>query len=99
MLGTLGPAMGTAAEQTAFLASTNDLLVKAAGASTLDVDKLGSAMLAAGGQAKAAGVGTEDFITTMGLISPSFDSAATAGTSYKNFLARISPPPSLLLAR
>ena len=90
-LGTFVPITASAAEQTAFLASSQDLLVKAAGASTLDVDKLGAAMLAAGGQARASGVDYQDFVSTMGLISPSFDSAATAGTSYKNFLARLQP--------
>lgn len=91
MLGTFGPTMGTAAEQTAFLANAQDLMVKAAGASTLDVAKLGDAMLAAGGQASAAGVDYQDFVTTMGLISPSFGSAAEAGTSYKNMLVRLQP--------
>jgi TP901 family phage tail tape measure protein len=90
-LGTFVPITATAAEQTQFLADSQNLLVKAAGASTLDVDKLGAAMLAAGGQAKASGVDYQDFVTTMGMISPSFDSAATAGTSYKNFLARLQP--------
>jgi TP901 family phage tail tape measure protein len=90
-LGTFVPITASAAEQTQFLATSQDLLVKAAGASTLDVDALGAAMLGAGGQAKAAGVDYKDFVTTMGMISPSFDSAATAGTSYKNFLARLQP--------
>ena len=70
------------------------MLVKAAGASTLDVDKLCDAMLGAGGAAKATGVGYQDFVTTMGLISPGFQSAATAGTSYKNFLTRLIPQTS-----
>lgn len=90
-LGTFTDATATAEEQTAFLAKAQNLLVKAAGASTLDVDSLGDAMLLAGGQAKAAGVDYEDFVTTMGLISPAFGSAAEAGTSYKNFLTRLIP--------
>lgn len=90
-LGTFVPITASAAEQTKFLAEAQDLLVKAAGASTLDVDKLGAAMLGAGGQAKAMGVEYQDFVTTMGLISPSFSSAETAGTSYKNFLIRLIP--------
>ena len=90
-LGTFVPITASAAEQTQFLADSQDLLVKAAGASTLDVDKLGAAMLSAGGTAQAAGVDYQDFVTTMGMISPSFDSAATAGTSYKNFLTRLQP--------
>ena len=93
-LGTFVPITASAADQTKFLADSQDLLVKAAGASTLDVDKLGDAMLGAGGAAKASGVGYQDFVTTMGLISPSFQSAATAGTSYKNFLTRLIPQTS-----
>lgn len=90
-LGTFVSSTASAEEQTAFLAKAQNLLVKAAGASTLDVGTLGSAMLQAGGQAKAAGVDYEDFVTTMGLISPAFGSAAEAGTSYKNFLTRLIP--------
>lgn len=90
-LGTFGDANMTAAEQVAFLQQSQDLMVKAAGASTLNVAALGDATLAAGGQAKAAGVDYGDFVTTMGLISPAFGSAAEAGTSYKNFLLRLQP--------
>jgi TP901 family phage tail tape measure protein len=90
-LGTFVPITASAAEQTRFLAEAQDLMVKAAGASTLDVDKLGAAMLGAGGQAKAMNLDYKDFVTTMGLISPSFSSAETAGTSYKNFLVRLIP--------
>jgi TP901 family phage tail tape measure protein len=90
-LGTFVPIGASVEEQTRFMADAQNLLVKAAGASTLDVDKLGDAMLAAGGQARAAGLEYEDFVTTMGLISPSFGSAAEAGTSFKNFLTRLNP--------
>lgn len=90
-LGTFVPMTASAAEQTEFLAKAQDLLVKAAGASTLNVDKLGDAMLAAGGQARATGLDYQDFVTTMGLISPAFGSAAEAGTSFKNFLVRLQP--------
>lgn len=81
----------TAKEKTDFLAKSQNLLVKAAGASTLNVDNLGAATLVAAGQAGAAGVDYEDFVTTLGLISPAFNSAAEAGTSYKNFLVRLIP--------
>lgn len=91
MLGTFTPVTASAAEQTKFMADAQNLLVKAAGASTLDVDQLGDAMLQAGGQAKAAGVDYKDFVTAMGMISPSFGSAAEAGTSFKNFLMRLQP--------
>lgn len=91
MLGTFVPITASAAEKTEFLASSQDLLVKAANASTLNVDALSDAMLAAGGQANAAGLDYEDFVTTMGLISPAFGSAAEAGTSFKNMLVRLQP--------
>lgn len=90
-LATFGDTNATAAEQTAFLADAQNLLVKAANASTVDVAKLGDAMLAAGGQARAAGLTYEDFVTTMGAISGGFGSAAEAGTSFKNLLVRLQP--------
>lgn len=90
-LGTFVPIGASVTEQTEFMANAQNLLVKAAGASTLNVDALGDAMLAAGGQARAAGLDYEEFVTTMGLISPSFGSAAEAGTSFKNFLTRLNP--------
>jgi hypothetical protein len=91
MLGTFTSITDDAATKTAFLAESQDLLVKAAGASTLNVEQLGDAMLEAGGQAKAVGLDYVDFVTTMGLISPAFKSAATAGTSFKNMLVRLQP--------
>jgi hypothetical protein len=91
MLGTFTSITDDAAIKTAFLAESQDLLVKAAGASTLNVEQLGDAMLEAGGQAKAVGLDYNEFVTTMGLISPAFKSAATAGTSFKNMLVRLQP--------
>jgi phage-related protein len=90
-LGTFVPLGASVEEQTKFMAEAQDLLVKAAGASTLNVDKLGDAMLQAGGAAKATGVDYKDFVTTMGLISPSFGSAAEAGTQFKNFVSLLVP--------
>lgn len=90
-LSTFGPVAGTAAEQTAFMAHANDLLVRAAGASTLNVDELGDALLASAGQARAAGLDYDDFVTGVTLISPAFGSVAEAGTSFKNFLVRLQP--------
>lgn len=91
MLGTFTSVTDSAATKTAFMAESQNLMTKAANASTLDVASLGDAMLQAGGQAKAIGLDYEDFVTTMGLISPSFGSAAEAGTSFKNFLTRLQP--------
>lgn len=90
-LGTFVPVGASVEAQTRFMAESQELLVKAANASTLNVDALGDAMLQAGGQAQAAGLEYDDFVTTMGLISPAFGSAAEAGTSFKNFLVRLQP--------
>jgi len=90
-LGTFVPVGASVEEQTRFMAESQELLVKAANASTLDVEALGDAMLQAGGQAQAAGLDYDDFVTTMGLISPAFGSASEAGTSFKNFLVRLQP--------
>jgi TP901 family phage tail tape measure protein len=91
MLGTFTNVTDDAATKTAFMAESQNLLVKAANASTLDVASLGDAMLQAGGQAKTMGLSYEDFVTSMGLISPAFGSASEAGTSFKNFLVRLQP--------
>jgi phage-related protein len=90
-LGTFVSMTASAAEKSAFMAESQELLVKAANASTLNVKELGDAMLAAGGQVKAIGMDYQDFVTTMGLISPAFGSASEAGTSFKNFLSRLAP--------
>jgi phage-related protein len=81
----------TAAEKTAFLAKSQDLLVKAAGASTTDVAQLSDAILMSAGQAKAAGLEYEDFITAITMVSDKMPSAAEAGTSFKNMLTRLTP--------
>lgn len=90
-LALYGDANASAAEQSAFLTKTQDMMVKVAGASTVDVDKLGQAYLAAGGAAKSSGVEQDDFLTAMGMIVQVAPSAAEAGTSYKNFLNRLTP--------
>ena len=91
MLAVFAPAGATAAEKTELLANAQNLLVKAAGASTTNVDELGNAMLTAAGQAQAIGLSTEEFTTAMGLLSNTMPSAAEAGTSFKNFLTRLAP--------
>ncbi|HEX6293373.1 MAG TPA: phage tail tape measure protein [Herpetosiphonaceae bacterium] len=91
MLGTFVPMGASVTEQTEFMANAQELMTKAANASTLDVQKLGDAMLQAAGAVKGAGIDYQDFVTTMGLISPAFGSAAEAGTSFKNLVARFVP--------
>jgi TP901 family phage tail tape measure protein len=90
-LGVWTSATATAEEQTAFLAMSQDLLVKAAGASTVNVDKLAAAMNNAGGQAKALDLNYKDFVTGITLVSPAFSSAEQAGTSFNVFLKQLQP--------
>lgn len=91
VLSVFAPVSADAAEKTAFLAHAQDLLVKAAGASTSNVDELGDAMLTAAGQAQAIGLSVDEFTTSMGLLANTMPSAAEAGTSFKNFLTRLAP--------
>lgn len=90
-LGQFVPVSATAAEKTEFMARSMDLMTKAAGASTLDVDDLADGMAEAGGVANAIGLSYEDLVTTMGAISPAFGSASEAGNSLKNMLTRLQP--------
>lgn len=91
LLSTWGDTSASAADQALFLASAQELLTKAANASTLDADKLSEAMLMAAGSAKAAGVDYEEFVTVMGATSGAFSTAATQGTSFNNFFTRLIP--------
>jgi hypothetical protein len=84
-------ATATAEEKTKFLAMSQDLLVKAAGASTTDVAQLSDAILMSAGQAKAAGLEYNDFITSITMVADKMPSAAEAGTSFKNMLVRLQP--------
>lgn len=90
-LGTFVSSAASVTEKNEFMAKSMDLMTKAANASTLDVDELSMGLLEAGGTAKVTGLDYEQFVTTMGLISPAFSSASTAGTSFKNFLLRLKP--------
>lgn len=90
-LGTFTSVTATAEEQASFMAQSMDLMTKAANASTLDVAELSLGLTEAGGTAKAIGLDYESFVTTMGVLSPAFSSASTAGTSFKNFLLRLTP--------
>lgn len=90
-MGTFTSTMATAEEQADFMRMSMDLMTKAANTSTLDVAGLSLGLQEAGGTAKAVGMDYEEFVTTMGLISPAFSSASTAGTSFKNFLIRLNP--------
>lgn len=90
-LGVWTSATATAEEQTAFLAMSQDLLVRAAGASTVNVDKLNAAMNNASGQARALNLDYQDFVTGLTLVSPAFGSAEQAGTGFNVFLKQLQP--------
>lgn len=91
LLGTWGDASATAADQAAFLTNAQELLTKAANASTLNADRLSEAMLMAAGSAKAAGVDYEEFTTVLGATASAFPTAATQGTAFNNFFTRLIP--------
>lgn len=90
-LGVWTKATATAEEQTAFLAMSQDLMVRAAGASTVNVDNLARAMNNAGGQARALNLDYKDFVTGVTLIAPAFSSAEQAGTGFNVFLKQLQP--------
>lgn len=90
-LGVWTEATATAEEQTRFLAMSQDLMVRAAGASTVNVDSLARAMNNAGGQARALNLDYKDFVTGVTLIAPAFSSAEQAGTGFNVFLKQLQP--------
>lgn len=91
ILGGWSNANATAAEQTAFLTHSQDLLAKAANASATDVEGLSRGIFQSQGIAKTAGVSFDDLTTTLALLAPRFASSAEAGTSVKNMIARLQP--------
>lgn len=90
-LGTFAPVGATAAEKAALMTTQMDLMTKVANASTVDVAELSNGLLQAGGTANTVGLDYQQFVTTMGVLAPGFNSASEAGTSFKNFLLRLSP--------
>ena len=84
-------ATDTAADKAAFLAKSQDLLVKAANASKADVASMSDAILMSAGTAKSAGVEYDDFVTSITMVTDAMPSAAEAGTSFKNMLTSLSP--------
>lgn len=90
-VGTFTSATATAEEQQKFMAEAMDYTTKVGNASTYTTQELMLGMLEAGGTAKAVGLDYADFAVTMGALSPAFSSANVAGTSFKNFLLRLSP--------
>lgn len=78
-------------EKAALLAHSTDLLARAANASTVDVDELALGLYNVQGTARAAGVTLDETVTTLALLSPSFNSSAEAGNSMKNMLLTLQP--------
>ncbi len=72
-------------------ANVADLLASAANASTVDVEELALGLANVGGSAKVAGLSFEETVQALALAAPYFSSAADAGTSFKTFLANLSP--------
>ncbi|PJF46391.1 MAG: phage tail tape measure protein, partial [Candidatus Thermofonsia Clade 3 bacterium] len=60
-------------------------------ASTVDVSELALGLANVGGSAKVAGLSFEETVQALALAAPYFSSAADAGTSFKTFLANLSP--------
>lgn len=81
----------TAAEKAALLAHAEDLMARAANASTVNVDDLAGGLYNVQGSARAAGVSLDDTVTTLAAVSSSFKNSFSDGTSFNNFLARIQP--------
>lgn len=90
-LGVWVDSAATAADKSAFLSQAADLLSQSANVTTSDVGDMALGLANVGGVAKVAGVSFQDTVRTMALISPSFSSAADAGTSFKSFLQRLQP--------
>ena len=68
----------------------NDL-VGAKNNSKLGFDDLRLAIGNAGGAVASAGVEFEDLVSSLAIISPSFQSGATAGTAFRNLITDLSP--------
>lgn len=81
----------SAEEKAQFLTESVDLLSQAANASTVNVDDLALGLANSGKTADLAGLSFRETVTSMALISSGFSSAADAGTSFKTFLARLTP--------
>lgn len=85
------PLAASAADKTAFFASSTDLLTKATTAAATNVDQLSLGLFNVQGTAQSAGVSFNDTVTTLALLTPSFNSSATAGDSMKNMISRLIP--------
>lgn len=81
----------TAAEKAAFLASSTDLITKAAAVSSTNVDQLRQGIFNVQGTAKALGVTFEDTAAVLGMLAGSYESSAQAGTGFNVFLSRLVP--------
>lgn len=68
-----------------------EVFAKAANASAIDVTDLGMSLGAVGPVASASGVSMEEFATVMGLFGNNAIKGSDAGTSFKAFLAGLTP--------
>lgn len=92
------PLSASAADKTAFFGHATDLLTKATTAAATNVDQLSLGLFNVQGAAHAAGVPLDDTVTTLALLTPSFNSSATAGDSMKNMLLSLIPRTSAAAA-
>ena len=90
-LGVWVDGAASAAEKSQFLAQAANLISQAANASTVNVDDLALGLANTGKSADIAGLSFKETVTSMALISAGFSSAADAGTSFKTFVARLTP--------
>jgi len=90
-LGVWVDASASAADKSAFLTQTADLLSQAANVTTSNVSDMALGLANVGGVAKLTGLNFRETVQTMALLAPSFSSAGDAGTSFKSFLQRLQP--------
>lgn len=88
------PLAASAADKTAFFSSSTDLLTKATTAAATNVDQLSLGLFNVQGAAHSTGVSFNDTVTTLALLTPAFNSSASAGDSMKNMLLSLIPKSS-----
>lgn len=81
----------TAADKAELLAHAQDILTKAANASSVNVHELSLGLFNVQATAKNAGIGLDDVTTVLGELAGDFASSSEAGNSLANFITRLHP--------
>jgi len=81
----------TTATKTDFLTHAQNLMTQATTAASTTVDQLFLGLSNVGGTARLAGASFDETVKALAQLTPSFASAADAGTSLKTFFARLQP--------